>query len=122
MEGNERLNLLPNPIPVVNDSIASGTLITVFGSYSPVVLVETTILNPRGGGALSSVRWLAQAAFQNGIFDNVAREAPGVDTRVIVNSGASQIPAGMGRGDAVGAVLRVHTLGWRNMYYWLPSR
>ncbi|KAI8312748.1 Efflux pump roqT [Colletotrichum sp. SAR11_240] len=170
------LKLLPYLISVVIASIASGALITAFGSYNPVILVSTAVLT--AGMALIATFWVdtplskwfgyqvvaglgtgvcfqagiivvqnvlpqqlipqatacvqffqslggavfvavAQTAFQNGIIDNVAREAPGVDARVLIDSGASQIRqvlADMGREDAVGAVLRAYALGLRNTF------
>ncbi|KAJ5012039.1 Efflux pump roqT [Colletotrichum sp. SAR 10_99] len=170
------LKLLPYLISVVIASIASGALITAFGSYNPVILVSTAVLT--AGMALIATFWVdtplskwfgyqvvaglgtgvcfqagiivvqnvlpqqlipqatacvqffqslggavfvavAQTAFQNGIIDNVARGAPGVDARVLIDSGASQIRqvlADMGREDAVGAVLRAYALGLRNTF------
>lgn len=70
-----------------------------------------------GGAVFIAV---AQTAFQNGIIDNIARNAPGVDPRIIINSGASeirQVLAEMGREDDVGPVLAAYTLGLRNTYY-----
>lgn len=157
-------------------SIASGALITAFGSYNPVILVSTAVLT--AGMALIATFWVdtplskwfgyqvvaglgtgvcfqagiivvqnvlpqqlipqatacvqffqslggavfvavAQTAFQNGIIHNIARETPGVDARVLIDSGASQIRqvlADMGREDAVGAVLRAYALGLRNTF------
>ncbi|EQB50449.1 major facilitator superfamily transporter [Colletotrichum gloeosporioides Cg-14] len=170
------LKLLPYLISVVIASIASGALITAFGSYNPVILVSTAVLT--AGMALIATFWVdtplskwfgyqvvaglgtgvcfqagiivvqnvlpqqlipqatacvqffqslggavfvavAQTAFQNGIIDNVARGAPGVDARVLIDSGASQIRqvlADMGHEDAVGAVLRAYALGLRNTF------
>lgn len=157
--------------------MASGALITAFGIYNPVILVETAVLT--AGLALITTFWLdtplsrwfgyqvvaglgtgvcfqagiivvqnalpqhlipqatacvqffqalggavfmavAQTVFQNGIIDNVTRDAPGVDPYIIINSGASQIRqvlAGMDREDATGAVLGAYTRGLRNTYY-----
>lgn len=70
-----------------------------------------------GGAVFIAV---AQTAFQNGIIENVARDAPGVDPRIIINSGASQVRrvlAEMGREDEVGPILTAYMLGLRNTYY-----
>ncbi|KAM4065225.1 major facilitator superfamily protein [Hirsutella rhossiliensis] len=70
------------------------------------------------GGAIFIA--LAQTVFQNGLIDNLKRDAPEIDPIIILNSGASDIRkilVQMGREDIVEAVLGAYTLGLRNTYY-----
>ncbi|KAK6207090.1 hypothetical protein LQW54_007519 [Pestalotiopsis sp. IQ-011] len=70
------------------------------------------------GGALFIA--VAQTVFQNGLIEGIERDAPQLDPRVFINSGASQIRqilAAMGQADAADAVLGAYTTGLRNTYY-----
>lgn len=63
---------------------------------------------------------VAQSVFQNGIINNLVRDAPGISPELIINSGASdirQVLTNMGREDATNAVLGAYTLGLRNTFY-----
>lgn len=63
---------------------------------------------------------LAQTVFQNGLIDNLSRDAPDIDPNLILRSGASDIRkilVQMGREDAVDAVLGAYTRGLRNTFY-----
>ncbi|KHE85200.1 MFS general substrate transporter [Neurospora crassa] len=70
-----------------------------------------------GGAVFIAV---AQSVFQNGIINNLVRDAPDISPELIINSGASdirQVLTNMGREDATNAVLGAYTLGLRNTFY-----
>ncbi|PHH90310.1 hypothetical protein CDD83_3984 [Cordyceps sp. RAO-2017] len=70
-----------------------------------------------GGAIFISV---AQTLFQNGLIDGLRAADVGIDGRVFINSGASEIKqvlARMGRLDALDSVLRAYMTGLRHTYY-----
>lgn len=70
------------------------------------------------GGAIFIA--VAQTLFQNGLLDTLAEDNIGIDGRIFINSGASQIKhvlERMGRVDALESVLKAYMKGLRNTYY-----
>jgi hypothetical protein len=70
------------------------------------------------GGAIFVA--VAQTLFQNGLIDTLANDNIGIDGKVFINSGASQIKhvlEAMGRVDAFDSVLKAYMTGLRNTYY-----
>lgn len=70
------------------------------------------------GGAIFVA--VAQTLFQNGLIDTLAKDDIGIDGKVFINSGASQIKhvlEGMGRVDALQPVLEAYMKGLRHTYY-----
>jgi hypothetical protein len=70
------------------------------------------------GGAIFIA--VAQTLFQNGMIDQLKSDNLGIDPNIFINSGASEIKdvlAGLGRLDALDAVLEAYMTGLRNTYY-----
>ena len=70
------------------------------------------------GGAIFIA--VAQAVFQNGLTEGLARNAPGLPAQAFINSGASQIPqvlAQMHAEQYTTAVLTAYLDGLRNSYF-----
>ncbi|KAK8919529.1 Efflux pump aflT [Metarhizium anisopliae] len=70
------------------------------------------------GGAIFVA--VAQTLFQNGLIDTLAKDNIGIDGKIFINSGASQIKhvlEGMGRLDALDQVLEAYMIGLRHTYY-----
>ncbi|KAI3320292.1 major facilitator superfamily domain-containing protein [Xylariaceae sp. AK1471] len=70
------------------------------------------------GGALFIA--VAQTVFQNGLIEGIHQNAPQLDPKIFINSGASNIPetlAAMGQSNALEAVLTGYMSGLRNTYY-----
>ncbi|KAK4195209.1 putative transporter [Triangularia verruculosa] len=75
------------------------------------------------GGAIFIA--VAQAVFQNGLIDALARDAPDLPAQLFLNIGASQVsqvvssppPVGLGRPEDVPVVLNAYLQGLRNTYY-----
>lgn len=70
------------------------------------------------GGAIFIA--VAQTLFQNGLIDKINADNIGIDPRIFINSGASEIKQvleGLGRVDALDAVLEAYMTGLRNTYY-----
>ncbi|GJN72051.1 hypothetical protein PLIIFM63780_005614 [Purpureocillium lilacinum] len=70
------------------------------------------------GGAIFVA--VAQTLFQNGLIDTINEENIGIDGKVFINSGASEIKhvlERMGRVDAFDAVLKAYMKGLRHTYY-----
>lgn len=171
------IKLLPYLISVVIASIASGSLITAFGYYNPVILIEAALL-VTGCGLITTFgvnttlgQWFgyqvlaglgtgvvfqagilvvqntvppefipqatacvqffqslggtiflaaAQSVFQSGLVSEIEDNAPTVDPKLIVNSGASDVANMLresGHGADVTAVLDAYASGLRNTFY-----
>ncbi|KAI3395209.1 hypothetical protein diail_1635 [Diaporthe ilicicola] len=70
-----------------------------------------------GGAIFISV---AQTVFQNGLIQGIRRDVPGLDPRIFINSGASQVRqilASMGMEQYTTAVLTAYLTGLRHSYY-----
>ncbi|KAK9440851.1 MFS toxin efflux pump (AflT) [Metarhizium brunneum] len=70
------------------------------------------------GGAIFVA--VAQTLFQNGLIDTLAKDNIGIDGKIFINSGASQIKhvlEGMGRLDTLDQVLEAYMIGLRHTYY-----
>jgi hypothetical protein len=70
------------------------------------------------GGAIFIA--VAQTVFQNGLIDKIRADNLGIDPTIFINSGASEIKdvlEGMGRLDALDAVLEAYMKGLRNTFY-----
>lgn len=84
----------------------------------PQATASVQFFQALGGSVFIAV---AQTVFQNGLVNNLLRDAPDIDPAIIINSGASQlrevVVKQIGRPDAVDAVLGAYTLGLRNTYY-----
>ncbi|KAH7021083.1 major facilitator superfamily transporter [Microdochium trichocladiopsis] len=171
------LKLLPLLIAVVVSSMASGVLITVFGYYNHIILVEMALvaigaglittfnlatpmsqwfgyqvvcglgigvgfqagvlvvqnvvtqeLVPQGTACVQFFQQLggavfiavAQTLFQNGVIEGLARDTPGLDPAIIINTGANLVPqtlASMGLADLTEKVLTAYMDGLRDTFY-----
>ncbi|KFH46342.1 putative HC-toxin efflux carrier-like protein [Hapsidospora chrysogenum ATCC 11550] len=70
------------------------------------------------GGAIFIA--VAQTVFQNGLIDKIRAGNLGIDPTIFINSGASEVKdvlEGMGRLDALDAVLEAYMKGLRNTFY-----
>lgn len=70
------------------------------------------------GGALFIA--VAQTLFQNGLFDKIKADNIGIDPKIFINSGASEIGdvlERMGRSDAFETVVEAYMVGLRDTYY-----
>lgn len=70
------------------------------------------------GGAIFIA--VAQTVFQNGLVEGIRRDVPGLDARIFINSGASQVRqvlASMGMEQYTTAVLNAYLTGLRHSYY-----
>ncbi|KAK4677126.1 hypothetical protein QC764_0067560 [Podospora pseudoanserina] len=90
--------------------------------WIPVATACIQFFQSIGGAIFIAV---AQAVFQNGLIDTLAKDAPGLPAELFLNIGASQVsqvvsappPAGLGRPDDVNIVLNAYLQGLRNTYY-----
>ncbi|KAK4654705.1 hypothetical protein QC762_0068360 [Podospora pseudocomata] len=90
--------------------------------WVPVATACIQFFQSIGGAIFIAV---AQAVFQNGLIDTLAKDAPGLPAELFLNIGASQVsqvvsappPAGLGRPDDVNIVLNAYLQGLRNTYY-----
>ncbi|KAK2049782.1 major facilitator superfamily transporter [Colletotrichum somersetense] len=83
----------------------------------PVASACAQFFQALGGAVMIAV---SQTLFQTGLVDAVARNAPGVDPAVFVNSGADQVRGiltRMGRADLIPAVLEAYMVGVRRTFY-----
>lgn len=63
---------------------------------------------------------VSQTLFQNGLIDEVTNANLGIDPRIFINSGASEVRGileSMGRSDAIPAVLKAYMTGLRDTFY-----
>ncbi len=63
---------------------------------------------------------VAQTVFQNGLIDGITRDAPQIDPRIFINSGANQVRqilVAMGQEQATEAVLNAYLQGLRHSYF-----
>lgn len=70
-----------------------------------------------GGAVFIAV---AQTLFQNGVIDGLAKDAPGLNPAVIINTGANLVPqtlASMGMADLTEKVLSAYMEGLRSTFY-----
>jgi len=70
------------------------------------------------GGAIFIA--VAQTVFQNGLIENVERDAPGLNPLIFINSGANQVRQiliAMGKAASIDAVLNAYLQGLRHAYY-----
>ena len=70
------------------------------------------------GGAIFVA--VAQTLFQNGLIDQIKADDLGIDPKIFINSGASEIKhvlEQMGRLDALDSVLKAYMTGLRHTYY-----
>ncbi|KAK2002317.1 major facilitator superfamily transporter [Colletotrichum falcatum] len=70
-----------------------------------------------GGAVMIAV---CQTLFQTGLVDEVAKNAPGIDPAIFINSGANQVRAiltQMGRANLIPAVLEAYTVALRYTFY-----
>lgn len=90
--------------------------------WIPVATACIQFFQSIGGAIFIAV---AQAVFQNGLIDTLAKDAPGLPAELFLNIGASQVsqvvsappPAGLGKPDDVNIVLNAYLQGLRNTYY-----
>ncbi|VBB80050.1 Putative transporter [Podospora comata] len=90
--------------------------------WIPVATACIQFFQSIGGAIFIAV---AQAVFQNGLIDTLAKDAPGLPAELFLNIGASQVrqvvsappPAGLGRPDDANIVLNAYLQGLRNTYY-----
>ena len=85
--------------------------------WIPVGTACVQFFQSMGGAIFIAV---AQALFQNGLTDGVARKAPNVPPQLLINSGASQVReilTRMGLADSIAPVLEAYLAGLRNTYY-----
>jgi trichothecene efflux pump TRI12 len=91
---------------------------TVLGQEDVAVATACVQFFQALGGAL--MIGAAQAVFQNGLIDGVARDALGIDPQMFIKSGADQVRpilTQMGREDAIVPVLEAYMKGLRDTYY-----
>ncbi|KAK0672086.1 major facilitator superfamily domain-containing protein [Cercophora samala] len=90
--------------------------------WIPVATACIQFFQSIGGAIFIAV---AQAVFQNGLIDTLAKDAPDLPAELFLNIGASQVsqvvsappPAGLGRPGDVNIVLNAYLQGLRNTYY-----
>ncbi|KAK4190819.1 putative transporter [Podospora australis] len=90
--------------------------------WVPVATACIQFFQSIGGAIMIAV---AQAVFQNGLIDGLARDAPGIPGELFLNIGASQVrqfveappPQGLGQPQLVNTVLEAYLQGLRNTYY-----
>lgn len=83
----------------------------------PVATACVQFFNSFGGAIFIAV---AQTVFQNGLIEGVEASVPGLDPRIFINSGASQVRQilqAMGMEQYTDAVLTAYLSGLRNTYY-----
>ncbi len=83
----------------------------------PVATACVQFFQSLGGAIFIAV---AQTVFQNGLIEGIARDAPQIDPKIFINSGANQVRqilASMGQTQATDAVLGAYLQGLRNSYF-----
>jgi len=83
----------------------------------PVATACVQFFQSLGGAVFIAV---AQSVFQTGLIEGVARDAPQLDARIFINSGANQVRAilaAMHQEAATEAVLTAYLTGLRNTYF-----
>lgn len=83
----------------------------------PVATACVQFFQSIGGAIFIAV---AQTVFQNGLIDGVRRDVPGLDPRIFINSGASQVKEILrilGMEQYATAVLTAYLAGLRNAFY-----
>ncbi|KAG6019142.1 hypothetical protein E4U41_003382 [Claviceps citrina] len=83
----------------------------------PVATACVQFFQALGGAIFVAV---AQTLFQNGLLDTLAKDDIGIDGKIFINSGASEIRSvleGIGRLDALNSVLTAYMTGLRHTYY-----
>ncbi|KAG9251473.1 major facilitator superfamily domain-containing protein [Emericellopsis atlantica] len=85
--------------------------------WVPVGTACVQFFQALGGAVFIAV---AQTVFQNGLIDKINADDIGLDPRIFINSGASEIKSvleRMGRVDALDTVLEAYMSGLRNTFY-----
>ncbi|KAK1975019.1 major facilitator superfamily transporter [Colletotrichum cereale] len=83
----------------------------------PVATACVQFFQSLGGAVMIAV---SQTLFQTGLINGVAKNAPGIDPAVFVNSGADQVRGiltQMGRADLIPVVLEAYMVGLRHAFY-----
>ncbi len=83
----------------------------------PVATACVQFFQSLGGAVFIAV---AQTVFQNGLIENIERDAPQIDPKIFINSGANQVRkilADMGQSQALDAVLNAYLQGLRHAYF-----
>lgn len=86
-------------------------------AWVPVGTACVQFMQAFGGAVFVAV---AQTLFQNGLIDKITKDDIGINPRIFINSGASEIKSvleGMHRLDAYDIVLEAYMSGLRQTYY-----
>lgn len=78
---------------------------------------QCAILQAFGGAIFVGV---SQTLFQNGLIDKIVEANLGIDPKIFINSGASEVRSTleqMGRADAIPKVLEAYMSGLRDTFY-----